>query len=267
MSTHTFARGIRKIILERAMQAREGHIGSALSVVDLVGVLYEHCLHIPSPEDPERDRFVLSKGHAALALYGALYLKGWITESELNGYGTDGSMLGTHPEHALRGVDFSTGSLGQGLSFGVGAALAARRQHSARRVFVLMSDAECNEGAVWEAAMFAAHHRLDNLTVLLDDNGLQALGHTRDIIDLSPLGERWQAFGWQVVVLDGHDPDAIRGVVQEGGPEGKPRVLIAKTTLGKSIPFMENELRWHYKSMSPEEYAQACQAIQALEAL
>src|SRR5262249_8253262 len=154
---------LRRIILEQSKRARVGHIGSALSVADLIASLYDRVLRIAAPDDPERDRFVLSKGHAALALYGALFLKGWMTQEDLDTYCGDGSLLGVHPERALTGVDFSTGSLGLGLSMGAGAALAARLSRSFRRVFVLLSDAECNEGSVWEAIMFAAHHQLSNL--------------------------------------------------------------------------------------------------------
>ncbi len=159
---------IRRIILEQSKRANVGHIGSALSVADIIAALYFNVLHIPEPADPDRDRFLLSKGHSALAVYAALHLKGWITNEVLNTYCADGSLLGVHPEHALKGVDFSTGSLGQGLSIGTGAALAARHQRSTRRVFVLISDAECNEGSIWEAVMFAAHHNLSNLIVLVD---------------------------------------------------------------------------------------------------
>ena len=154
------ARSIRRIILEQSKRAHIGHIGSALSIADIIAALYTNVLRIPDPDDPDRDRFVLSKGHAVLAVYAALHLKGWLTEEELNTYCSDGTLLGVHPEHALRGVDFSTGSLGHGLCIGAGGALAARLQHSPRRVFVLVSAAECNEGSLWEAVMFAAHHRL-----------------------------------------------------------------------------------------------------------
>ncbi len=144
-------------------------------------------------------------GHASLALYAALSLNGWVTESELEGYCGDGSLLGTHPEHAVRGIDFSSGSLGQGLSIGAGAALAARLQRSQRRVFVLLSDGECNEGSTWEAAMFAAHHRLANLVAVVAANDQQAFGRARDVLDLSPLVDRWRAFGWDAHEIDGHD--------------------------------------------------------------
>jgi transketolase len=250
-----FGACIRRIVLEQSKRAGVGHIGSALSIADVVGVLYERVLNVPSPEDPERDRFILSKGHAVLALYAALHLRGWLSEAELNTYCGDATLLGVHPEHALRGIDFSTGSLGQGLSVGAGAALAARLQGSRRRVFVLVSDAECNEGSVWEAAMFAAHHRLANLTAIVDANGQQALGYTRDVLDTSPLGERWRAFGWEVCGADGHDATALEAALS--ARSAGPRLVMARTVFGHGVSYMERLIKWHYLPMSDEQYAQA----------
>lgn len=256
---------IRKIILQQSMRAHVGHIGSALSVADIVAALYFRVMNVTDPGDPERDRFVLSKGHAALALYAALHLRGWLSEDLLNTYCGDGSPVGVHPEHTLRGVDFTTGSLGQGLTVGTGAALAARMQGSQRRAFVLVSDGECNEGSVWEAAMFAAHQRLANLAVVIDLNGQQAFGYTRDVIDMSPLAERWRAFGWDVHEADGHDAAAmgalLNGLDYRSGP---PHVLIARTTFGKGVSYMENQIKWHYWPMSPEEYRQALSEVEAV---
>lgn len=253
---------IQRIILEQSHRAHVGHIGSALSIADIVAALYGGILNIPTPEDPERDRFVLSKGHAALAVYAALHLSGLIDEAQLNTYCGDDSQLGVHPEHGLRGIDFSTGSLGQGLSMAVGSALAARLQGSDRRVYVLISDAECNEGSLWEAIMFAAHHGLSNLTAIVDDNGQQALGYTEEVISLSPLADRWRAFGWDAWETDGHD---VRGMIDliKGfdGESGRPQVIIAKTTFGKGVSYMENQIKWHYWPMTDEEYEQALREI------
>ncbi len=254
------APAIRRIILEQSKRANVGHIGSCLSVADIVSALYGGVLDVAHPEDPERDRFILSKGHAALALYAALHLRGWLSADELNTYCGDGSRVGVHPEHFLPGVDFSTGSLGQGLAMGVGAALAARVQASRRRVFVLLSDAECNEGSVWEAAMFAAHHALTNLVAIVDLNGQQALGYTRDILDLAPLAERWRAFGWEAVVVDGNDRGAVASALQSAGG-GRPRVVVAETVFGKGVSFMESEIRWHYMPMSDIEHAEALEEV------
>jgi transketolase len=253
---------IRYIVLQQAYRARVGHIGSALSVADIIAALYGRGLRVERPDDPDRDRFVLSKGHAALALYAALFLRGWITVEQLNTYCGDGSLLGVHPEHALNGVDFSTGSLGQGLSFAVGSALAARLQGSTRRAFALLSDAECNEGSVWEAVMLAAHSRLSNLIAIVDVNGQQALGYTRDVLDLQPLHARWQAFGWDVHDVDGHDVDeigrTIDGLSSEPGP---PHVLLARTIFGKGVSFMQSEIAWHYLPMTDEQYLEALSQI------
>jgi transketolase len=253
---------VRRIILQQAMRAHVGHIGSALSIADIVTALYSGVLRISNCDDPDRDRFILSNGHAVLALYAALFLRGWISEQELNSYSTDNSLLGVHPEHRLKGIDFSTGSLGQGLSYGVGAALAARWQHSARRVFVLVSDAECNEGALWEAVMSAAHLRLANLTCIIDLNGQQALGYTDQVLSLSPMSDRWRAFGWEVHEMDGHaiGPlcDTLNGFDTQSGP---PHVLIAHTIFGRGVSFMQNQIKWHYLPMSDEEYALALSEV------
>jgi transketolase len=255
---------VRRVILEQSKRANVGHIGSSLSIADIIATLYTDVLQIPDQHDPDRDRFILSKGHAALALYAALALKGWISQEALDGYCADASLLGVHPEHSLAGVDFSTGSLGQGLSFGVGAALGARLLGSSRRVFVLLSDAECNEGSLWEAVMFAAHHRLANLTAIVDLNGQQALGYTDAVINLAPLGERWRAFGWDVHEIDGHDAAAIARTVASFSSDtaiNAPHVLLARTTFGKGVSFMESQLKWHYLPMSDDEYRRAYDEI------
>jgi len=255
---------IRRIVLEQSKRANVGHIGSALSIADIMAALYGQVLADLEPSDPQRDRFVLSKGHAALALYAALYLRGWITESALNSYCADGTILGVHPDHELRGVDFSTGSLGHGLSIAAGAALAARLQQSPRRVFALVSDAECNEGSLWEAVMSAAHHRLSNLVAIVDLNGQQALGYTDEVLSMTPMGARWRAFGWDVHEVDGHDVDLIaRHIAQLDTRNGPPHVLIARTTFGKGVSYMERKIKWHYWPMSDDEYREAMQEVGA----
>ena len=259
---------MRRIILRQSKRANVGHIGSCLSIVEIISALYQQVLRISSPDDPDRDRFILSKGHAALALYAALALKGWISQSELDTFCGDNSLLGVHPEAALAGVDFSTGSLGHGLSMAAGAALAARMQLSQRRVYCLISDAECNEGSIWEAAMFAAHHRLDHLTVIVDWNGQQALGRTCDVLDCANLPERWKAFGWRTTEVDGHSlpvlVESINSKPQETSP--KPHIVLARTVFGKGVSYMEggipltqkhlpiHPINWHYLPMSAIEY-------------
>ncbi len=245
-----------------------GHVGSCLSIADIVTALYGGILHLPALDDPERDRFILSKGHAALALYAALQARGWIGEDQLSSYCANGSLLSGHPEHHLDGIELSTGSLGHGLSVGAGVALAARLRGSGYRVFVLMSDAECNEGSVWEAAMFAAHHRLSNLVAIIDDNGQQALGRSVDVLDLQPLADRWAAFGWDAQVADGHDPVELAAHVEGlDTSEGPPHVLVARTVFGKGVSYMEHKVEWHYWPMSEDDYARALAELSAAESL
>jgi transketolase len=254
---------LRRIILEQSRRANVGHIGSSLSIADIVVTLYRDILNIPEPRSADRDRLILSKGHAVLAVYAALFLKGWLTESQLNTFCGDGTTLGVHPERALPGIDFSSGSLGQGLSIAAGAALAARLQTSTRRSYAVLSDAECNEGSTWEAVMFAAHHRLTNLTAVIDLNGQQALGYTGDVIAMSPMAERWRAFGWDVHQVDGHDVDEMTAVIRTlDYCDGPPHVLIARTTFGKGVSFMENQIKWHYWPMSDDEYEQALTEVE-----
>lgn len=249
---------IRRSIIEQSKRANVGHIGSCLSIADLLAALYGEVLDLPSLDHPDRDRFVLSKGHAVLALYAALHHTGWLTDDRLDSYCVDGSPVGGHPEHALEGVEFSTGSLGHGLGIAAGCALASRMSGRSNRTFVLVSDAECNEGSLWEAVMFAAHHRLSSLVAIVDANGQQALGYTSEVLDLSPMADRWAAFGWDVHEVDGHDPEQIAariaGLDTAGGP---PHVLIAKTTFGKGVSFMEKRIHWHYWTMSDDQYDDA----------
>jgi transketolase len=263
--TDSMAKQIRRVILEQSKRAHVGHIGSALSVADIIAALYGGLLRVRDPQDPERDRFVLSKGHAMMAVYAALFLKGWLTQEQLNTYCADGSLLGVHPEYGLRGVDFASGSLGHGLSLAAGAAWAARLQQSPRRAFALLSDAECNEGSVWEAVMFAAHQKLANLIAIVDLNGQQALGYTDQVLSLRPLAERWRAFGWDVHEADGHNVAALRGVIDSlDTATGPPHVLIARTTFGKGVSYMESQIKWHYWPMSDAEYRQAVQEVEAM---
>ncbi len=255
---------LRRLIIEQSKRAHVGHIGSALSVADIVALLYGNVLRISSPEDPERDRFILSNGHAALSIYAALFLKGWLSKEQLDSFCADGSALGVHPDRELRGVDFSTGSLGQGLPIAAGSALAARLQSSSRRAFVLVSDAECNEGSLWEGVMFAAHHRLSNLIAIVDLNGQQALGYTNHVLSLEPMSARWRAFGWDVHEVNGHDMVAMQKTVAElDTVSGPPHVLIARTIFGKGVSYMEGQIKWHYWPMSEEEYSQALREIEA----
>jgi transketolase len=244
---------VRRWVVEQAIVSRVGHIGSALSIVETLAVLWGRVLHAPGSEDPDRDRFILAKGHAALALYSVLRFRGQIGDDLFRRYCRDGWPLGVHPERGLPGVEISTGSLGQGLSVGCGLAYALLQRGSPARVFVLLSDAECNEGQVWEAAMFASHHRLTNLVAVVDVNGMQALGRTREVLSLDPLAPRWEAFGWLAREVDGHDEADLLAVLTDGiaGRTG-PAVVLARTVLGKGVSFMEDRLEWHYRNLPPE---------------
>jgi transketolase len=260
-ATAEMSRRIRLTILEQSHRAHFGHIGSALSIADVVAALFDGTL---KGEGAGRERFILSKGHAVLALYGALYETGRIDRATLETYCGDGSTLGAHPEHALEAIDFSTGSLGHGLSIAAGSALAARILASDRRTFVLLSDAELNEGSVWEAAMFAAQQRLGSLVAIVDVNGQQALGRTRDVLDLEPLGARWQAFGWSVHEVDGHDADTLRDTLGALDPRApRPHVVLARTKLGHGVSFMEDQTAWHYYPQSEEQFAAAIGEVAA----
>lgn len=260
------AASIRGTIIDQSMRARVGHIGSALSIADILGSLFAGPLrHVDDGHD--RNRLVLSKGHAALALYGALHATGRLSREDLETYCADGSHLAGHPEHVLNGVDFSTGSLGQGLCIAAGAALAARLQGSSRQVFVVMSDAELNEGSVWEAAMFAAHRRLAQLTVIVDVNGQQALGYTRDVLDLEPLRPRWESFGWDVHEVPGNDVAALQNCLATlDYKAGLPHVVLARTVFGQGVSFMENRIEWHYLPMTELEYARASGEVRGASA-
>ena len=246
------AQTLRRWIVEQAIESGVGHIGSALSIVEIMTALWGRVMHEPGTGLADRDRFVLAKGHAALALYAALRYKDLMDEQTFHTYCKDGSLLSVHPEYVLDGIDVSTGSLGQGLSVACGLALGLKQSGSKARVYVLMSDAECNEGQVWEAAAFAAQHKLANLTVIVDYNGLQALGHTHEIIDMSPMDERWRTFGWQADDVDGHDLDGLVEILTPQPRATHPQLVVARTVLGKGVSFMENQLEWHYRYLSPE---------------
>lgn len=256
------AASMRRWIIEQSFASHTGHIGSALCVVEVMAALWGAAMRDAGTGAPDRDRFILSKGHAGLALYGALRWSGLLDATTFETYCQDGSLLGVHPEHALGGIDVSTGSLGQGLSIGCGLAHGLRRKGSAARVYVLLSDGECNEGQVWEAAMFAAHHGLSNLTAVIDLNGSQALGPTRDILDLAPLADKWRAFGWDAAEIDGHDLESLCGVLK-APPTARPRIVIARTVMGKGVGFMEDRFEWHYQNLTCEQKDEALACLEA----
>jgi transketolase len=240
-------------------------VGSALSVADIVGVLYAGVLRI-DPGDPghgDRDRFILSKGHATAALYAALAARGFFPREWLWEFGKTGGRLPIHPEKMLTpGVDFSTGSLGHGLGVGSGMALGLATSGSDARVYVVLSDGECNEGSTWEAAMFAGHHKLRNLTAIVDYNGLQALGRVSDVLDLEPFADKWRAFGWNVIGVNGNDIGELHAALGPGRKESdRPTAIIARTQKGSGVPFMEDKHEWHYISLDEKHYRLAMDGL------
>lgn len=254
------AKSMRIDVLNMVHRARASHVGSCFSIIDILAVLYGQVMHVRSHEPTwsGRDRFILSKGHAAAAVYAALANIGVIPRADLDTYGMDGSLYMTHVSHKIAGVEFSSGSLGHGLPFGVGKALAAKRRGQTWRTFVLLSDGEMDEGTNWEALMFAAHHRLDNLVAVIDYNKLQSLTSISQTLGLEPLVDKLKAFGWSVREVDGHDHDALASDLGSAPwIAGRPSLLLAHTTKGKGVSFMENKVEWHYRSPSDEQLGMA----------
>lgn len=261
---HLNSKSARRTIIEQANRAHVGHIGSALSVIDILVAIYGILMKRDAANENDRDRFILSNGHTALALYAVLHSIGYLSTEQLNKFYSNQSSLGVHPEFCVPGIDFSSGSLGQGLSIGAGCALAARTQMSNRRAFVVLSDAECNEGSVWEAIMFAAHQHLSNLIAVVDLNGQQAMGYTQNVMNFSPMAEKWHAFQWNVWEVDGNNVEEMTRILERlDTNSGQPNVVIAHTVFGKGVSFMENQIKWHYMPLSNEEYQQAVLEIEA----
>ena len=255
------ARAIRRDVIEMTWRAgRNGaHIGGGLSMCEILSVLYLHVMNIRpgNLSNPDRDRFILSKGHGAIALYAALKQAGFIGEADLVLFKARGSDFWTHPRFLPeRGFEFTSGSLGMGLSLGAGTAYALRRRASQAKVYVYVGDGECNEGAVWEAAAFVAHHRLTNLTVVIDKNNLQLDAPTKDIIDMHNMAERWAAFGFETIEADGHSVESLITAFAVK-PKGRPIAIIAETIKGKGVSFIENNPAYHMNVLSETLYKQA----------
>jgi transketolase len=257
---------VRQDVLTISHNAHMGHVGSSFSVIEILVVLYFSILNVSSkePRDPNRDRFILSKGHAAAALFSVLFQKGFISKKEIETFCKNDSRLLVHPEwNGLSGVEHGTGSLGHGLSVAVGMAYAAKLLGKKFRVFVLVSDAEIQEGSAWEAALFAAHHKLDNLVVVLDYNGTQALGQVKEILDIDPIEKKWQAFNFETASIDGHDLKILTKTFKKFYNEGKsPKIVIAKTVMGKGVSFMENDFCWHYYDLKSEHMTTALKELE-----
>jgi len=258
------ARSIRRLILETISVAGLGHIGSDLSVADILAVLYTDVLRLDPerPQWPDRDRLIVSKGHAAVALYSTMTLNGFLTHDELMTFAQRDSRLNGHPARAkLPGIETCTGPLGHGLPVSVGMTVGARIVNADWNTYVVTGDGELQEGSNWEAIMFAGHQKLTGLTCIVDRNGLQQGALTEETNSLDPLDEKFEAFGWDAAVIDGHDHDALREAILATGP--KPRAVIAETTKGKGVSFMENLAVWHHKVPSADQFAQALAEVNA----
>lgn len=267
MSSLDLAWRIRRHGVEMTHLSGGSHIASILSVADIVGVLYADVASV-DPADPgwdERDRVILSKGHAGASIYAALAERGFFDVEELRTHYADGSRLSGHVSHkGIPGVEVSTGSLGHGLSVGAGMAYAAKKDGKQHRVFVILGDGECDEGSVWEAALVANHYGLGNLVAIIDHNRMQSLDFCEDTIALEPFADKWRAFGWRTLTVDGHDHDALREAMDSCRDLDKPTVIIAETIKGKGISFMEQDILWHYRfPHAGEEYDGAVAELDA----
>ncbi len=263
METKEFSNSLRKIALKMVYEAQASHIGSVFSIADILSVLYNEYLDINEINYKEfsRDRFILSKGHACVGVYSALRLKGIITEELVSSYAKDDSILMSHISHKVPGVEFSTGSLGHGLSFGVGMAMGLRESKVNSRVVVLLGDGEMQEGSNWEAMMFAAHHDLNQMTMIIDSNNLQSLTTVDQTLSLQPLAEKVESFGWNVFEIDGHSFSEISNSLF--AKTDRPKCIIAKTVKGKGVSFMENLVEWHYRSPNNEMFELAMEELNA----
>lgn len=249
MNSNELAWLIRRHAVEMTHLSGGSHIGSVMSAADIMGVLYSRVLNVDpaNPKSDSRDRFVMSKGHAGAAVYAALAERGFFPVGELKTHYANGSRLSGHVSHHLPGVDFSTGSLGHGLSAAAGMALAAKKDGKTHRVFALLGDGECDEGSVWEAALFANHFTLDNLIAVVDHNHMQSLDTCENTLELEDFASKWRAFGWNATEIDGHDHDALYDAFCNTKKNGHPTVIIANTVKGKGVSFMENDILWHYR--------------------
>lgn len=257
---------VRKGIIEGLYNAKSGHPGGSLSIADLVTYLYFEKMNVDpeKAEAPDRDRFVLSKGHCAPALYAALALKGYFGESELKSLRHIGSMLQGHPCIKTKGVDMSSGSLGQGISTACGMALAGKLDNKSYKVYTILGDGEIEEGQVWEAAMFAAHNKLDNLVAIVDNNGLQIDGKITEVCSPEPITDKFEAFGWHVITMNAHDFNDIERAFNEADTvKDKPVAIIQKSIKGKGVSFMENQVSWHGAAPDKEQYEKAMSELDA----
>lgn len=262
------ANKVRKNALTAVHSAKSGHPGGSLSIADLLTLLYFEVMNVDpkNPKMPERDRFVLSKGHTAPALYGTLAERGFLPVEDVKGFRSISSYLQGHPDmNKVPGVDMSTGSLGQGVSVAGGMALAAKLDNKDYRVYSVLGDGELEEGQVWEQAMFASHYKLDNLTIFIDNNGLQIDGDITKVMNPTPIDKKFEAFGWHVIKADAHDFNSLLNAINEAkSVKGQPTAVIMKSIKGKNVSFMENNAGWHGAAPNDEQYAQAISELDAI---
>ena len=265
MTTPELARKIRIHAVKMTSLGKSSHIGSVLSIADILAVLYNDILRVNpgSPNWEDRDRFILSKGHAGAGIYSVLAEKGFFSSEILKTHCQNGSLLSGHVSHkGIPGVELSTGSLGHGLSVGAGLSLAAKMDNKDYKTFVLQSDGECDEGSVWEAALFAAHHKLDNLVTIVDYNKIQSIATTKETLDLEPFADKWLSFGWDVKTVDGHNYDELKSALSSVPfSKNQPSCIIANTVKGKGVSFMENKVLWHYRSPQDKEFEMALKEL------
>lgn len=261
--TYNLAKKIRHHVVQMTHRGNSSHVGSALSIVDILSVLYGNVMNYDAtqPSLVCRDRFILSKGHAGSAVYATLAECGFFPAEKLLEHCQDGSYLSGHVSHKnIPGVEVSTGSLGHGLSIGSGMAYAAKLHELSYKVFILMSDGECDEGSNWEAILFASHHKLNNLIAIVDYNKLQSLTTVEETLNLEPFAEKWRSFGWRVIEVDGHDHAELHSAFKNHASD-KPTCILAHTIKGKGISFMENKVEWHYRSPQGENYIAALEEL------
>lgn len=265
MFIHTLdPKALRKSVLNMAFAGSAVHIGCAFSIIELLAVLYRNHLRYPNndPCSPKRDYLVLSKGHGVMAQYACMHQLGWLEDTALSNYFANGTALKGLSDSRVPGLEVTSGSLGHGFSVGVGLALGAKLRNSDQKTFVLVGDGEANEGPIWEGALFAAHHKLANFTVIVDENGFQAMGPTADILELGSIASKFQSFGFETLSVDGHDEAAIDlALHQLSKQSAKPKALIARTVKGKGVSFMEHNNAWHYTRLTATAHAEALEAI------
>jgi transketolase len=256
---------MRRTVLEMAYAGSTVHIACAFSIIELVTVLYRNHLRYPGndPRAEGRDYLVLSKGHGVMALYACMRELGWLDDSHVQGYFKDGSALKGLSDSRVPGLEVTSGSLGHGFSVGVGIAMGLQRKSTDQKVYAIVGDGELNEGPIWEGALVAAHHRMDNLMLIVDKNGFQAMGSTDDVLALGDLSAKFASFGFETLEVDGHDEAAIDAAIHQlwASASGKPKALIARTVKGKGVPFMESDNRWHYTRLNPQTLTEAVSAL------